>query len=199
MVLCEHNNLWMRLNEEQVQVQPWRSVAFLAWLGSGVALLAFLVFPLAFPAFSSGILVGFPSWLAMFVVPAWWLACFAARLSAVSCDCMRARSHVRSLLMPLSVRRVFLLMCFCVPSLPSPSRSSSTDLFSVTGAQGCCHRGKGGGGLVAGVQVGKATGVAYLPVLWLMCSQGGRALRTQPPLETYIKWQIPKAKLNVLP
>ena len=62
------------------------------------------MFPLAFPAFSCGVLVGFPSWLAMFVVPVCWLARFAARPSAVSCGCMR--SHVCTLFMPLSIWRV---------------------------------------------------------------------------------------------
>ena len=33
--------------------------------------------------------------------------------------------------------------------------------------------GGGGGGLVAGVRVGKATGVVYLPGLGFMCSPGG--------------------------
>ena len=44
----------------------------------------------------------------------------------------------------------------------------STDLFSVTDAQGCCREG-----LMAGVLVGKATGVVYLPGLGFMCSPGG--------------------------
>ena len=39
---------------------------------------------------------------------------------------------------------------------------------------------------MAGVQVGKSTGVVYLPWLGFMCSPGGRALGTQPPLATYI-------------
>ena len=53
------------------------------------------------------------------------------------------------------------------------SHSFSTDLFSVTGAQGCCH---GGRGRVAGVWVGKATGVVYLLGLRFMCSPGGGGL-----------------------
>ena len=40
---------------------------------------------------------------------------------------------------------------------------------------------------MARVQVGKATGVVYLPRLGFMCSLGGgRALGTQPPLATYV-------------
>ena len=39
----------------------------------------------------------------------------------------------------------------------------------MTGAQGCCR----GGGLVAGVWVGRATGVVYLPGLGFRCSLGG--------------------------
>ena len=39
---------------------------------------------------------------------------------------------------------------------------------------------------VAGVRVGKATGVVYLPGLGFMCSPGGRVLGTQPPLVTYV-------------
>ena len=39
---------------------------------------------------------------------------------------------------------------------------------------------------MAGVWVGKATGVVYLPGLGFMCSPGGRALGTQPPLATYV-------------
>ena len=34
---------------------------------------------LSVPDILRSVLVGFPSWLAMFVVPACWLACFAAR------------------------------------------------------------------------------------------------------------------------
>ena len=71
------------------------AVHFLASLGSGIASLAFPVFPgvtwqwrsiigipcvsLSVPSVFCSVLVGFPSWLAMFVVPACWLACFAAR------------------------------------------------------------------------------------------------------------------------
>ena len=41
---------------------------------------------------------------------------------------------------------------------------------------------------MAGMRVGKATGVVYLPGLGFMCSPGGggRALRTQPPFATYV-------------
>ena len=42
---------------------------------------------------------------------------------------------------------------------------------------------------MAGVRVGKATGVVYLPGLGFMCSSGGgggRALGTQPPFATYV-------------
>ena len=46
--------------------------------------------------------------------------------------------------------------------------------------------GGGGRGLVAGVRVGKATGVVYLPRLGFMCSLGGRVLGTQPPLATFV-------------
>ena len=45
----------------------------------------------------------------------------------------------------------------------------------MIGAQGCCRGWRGGGGeeLVAGVSVGRATGVVYLPGLGFMCSPGG--------------------------
>ena len=39
---------------------------------------------------------------------------------------------------------------------------------------------------MAGVLVGKATGVVYLPGLGFMCSPGIWALGTQPPLATCI-------------
>ena len=45
---------------------------------------------------------------------------------------------------------------------------------------------EGGWGLVAEVQVRKATGVVYLPRLGFMCSPGIWALGTQPPLATYV-------------
>ena len=58
----------------------------------------------------------------------------------------------------------------------------------MTGSQGYCRGGGGGkGGLVAGVWVGRATGVVYLPRLGFMSRSGGcRALGTQPPLATYV-------------
>ena len=46
-----------------------------------------------------------------------------------------------------------------------------------------------GGGLVAGVRVGKATGVVYPPragVYVVFQSGGSRALGTQPPLAAYV-------------
>ena len=44
----------------------------------------------------------------------------------------------------------------------------------MIGAQGCCRGWRGGGGeLVAGVSVGRVTGVVYLPRLGFMCSPGG--------------------------
>ena len=54
--------------------------------------------------------------------------------------------------------RCAAFLAWLPPSLPISflivgGISFSTDLFSVTGAQGCCR-----GGLVAGVLVGKATG-----------------------------------------
>lgn len=131
------------------------------------------------------ILVGFPSWLhvAVFVIPACWLVCFAARSSAGSCGCMRVHCHVRSLVVPSSVR---CFSCFLCPLPPSPISFLffcffffATDLVSVTDAQRCCH----GGGLVSGVWLGKATGVVYLPRLGFICSPrgGGGGVGHWPP------------------
>ena len=125
----------------------WASLAlwavhFPTWLGSGVALLAFPVFPLVFPAFPGvnwrwrsiigcvslsvpsifcSVLVGIPSWLTMFVVPACWLACFAAAVSrclqlacipmCVACFCIWAFGGCcfSCVLHPLPSSPVFLL------------------------------------------------------------------------------------------
>ena len=147
------------------------NVVKLACLGSGVALLAFPVFPsvtwqwisiIGIPSVSlnvpniswhvlaltqrywrfqhfCSILVVFPSWPAMFVVPMYWLACFAARWSVGVYGCLRAHSHVHCLCMPSSIWRVLFLVCLCVPSLPRFLSfyfffCFSTDLFSVIGA-----------------------------------------------------------------
>ena len=69
---------------------------------------------------------------------------------------------------------MFLLVCFCVPSLPLLSHSFSTDFFSVTGAQGCCHGGLRGWG--AGRE-GHWGGLPPRAGVY-MCSLGGRALGT---------------------
>ena len=87
------------------------AVHFLASLGSGIASLAFPVFPgvtwqwrsiigipcvsLSVPSVFCSVLVAFPSWLAMFVVPACWLACFMARRSAGARGFMYMHSHDR--------------------------------------------------------------------------------------------------------
>ena len=63
-----------------------------------------------FQALFCSILVGFPLWLAMFVVPACWLACFAARWSVGACGCMCTHSHVHSLFIPSSIQRVLFLV-----------------------------------------------------------------------------------------
>ena len=149
---------------------------------------------LSVPIGVCSVLVGFPLWLAMFVGPACRLACFEAGRSAGTYGCMCIHSHVHSLFMPLSVWWVLFLLCFASP--PFLPRFPSfcfffffTDLFSVTVALGCWH---GGRGLVARVQVGKATGVVYLPGLGSLCLvREGRALGTQPPLMTSVvsKWQ----------
>ena len=139
------------------------------------------MFPVAFPGFPCSVLVDFPSWLALFVVPVCGLARFTARRSAGACSCMHTHFHVRSLLMSSRAWRVLFLVCFCVPSLPHFPVFSfflfcfSTDFFfQCDGCSGVFGVGGGGGeGLVAGVQVGKATGVVYFPGLGFMCSLAG--------------------------
>ena len=92
------------------------------------------------------------------------LAAVCARISmCVACLCCRA----------------FHGFCFsCVfaspPSLPHFSClffSAFPLIFQCGGCSGVLAWG--GGGLVAGVRVGKATGVVYLPGLGFMCSPGG--------------------------
>ena len=76
--------------------------------------------------------------------PRFWLARFAARRSAGACGCIHAHSHVHCLCMPSSVLLPpspvsFLFFFFFFFFF-------STDLFSVTGAQGCWRRGACGWG-----------------------------------------------------
>ena len=178
----------------------WASLAlwavhFPTWLGSGVALLAFPVFPLVFPAFPGvnwrwrsiigcvslsvpsifcSVLVGIPSWLTMFVVPACWLACFAAAVSrclqlacipmCVACFCIWAFGGC-------------CFSCVFLRPLPPPFPFFSFVFLLFHWLIQCdwCSGvlAWGGGGFVARVQVGKATGVVYLPWLGFMCSPGG--------------------------
>ena len=53
------------------------SVPSMTWQWCSV--IGILSVSLSVPSVFCSVLVGFPSWLAMFVVPACWLACFAAR------------------------------------------------------------------------------------------------------------------------
>ena len=116
--------------------------------------------------------------------PRFWLARFAARRSAGACGCIHMHCLFAFERSAGVFSRVFLRL------LPSSPVSFvfffffffSTDLFSVTGAQGCWRRGACGWG--AG---GKATGVVYLPGVGSMCSLGGvRVLGTQSPLASYV-------------
>ena len=101
------------------------------------------MFPLVFPAFSCAVLVGFPSWLAMFVVPACWLACCAARWSAVSCGCMCASYHVRSLF--ILAFGVCFFSCVLCPLPPSPVSFFRHWLIQCDRCLGFLPLGGGGG------------------------------------------------------
>ena len=77
---------------------------------------------------------------------------------------MHAHSHVRSLFMPSSVRQVLFLVCFLRPLPPSPvSFLLFLFLFFFFSTSGFIQCDRCSGVLlVAGVRVGKATGVVYL-------------------------------------